>query len=241
MLAQLERLRAEGMQDSEAQDDLEQHEKAPGYSTDKMYVGNPYLAGANDLLKKFQEGKMRRRAADEKKANKEKMNMYATKRQEEEEAQHAKRQQIEDSWKNRDYALREQDQRSRARHREVMEGVAKQGRLDNQNYRMAKLAQQKQQPSEEDKTYNEMSKKITDPQQRLKFLANPRKHAHKLRNAKREPRGVLEHIMGAVGKKYRDPKSYELEEKGKTGSNIRKAGRSSLLHQARKLDKKRRR
>jgi hypothetical protein len=222
----LDQMTLGGMEDNSAQNAFDLFRKDRKPNDLSAYKAAPWAAALGDLMANERSRILQRRAEEEKKRNKENMFNYAKRREEqdrreaeEDRAEKMRKEARDQSWKEREFALKEADQRSRERHRATMEGIAQKRSIYDQDKR-------------ENRNYEKMADKISDPQERLRFLSNPRKYAPDIRTKKPGlVRGVLQDVGLAKG-----GNEYVLRRPGNTPNNINKAAsRKRKEEEARRL------
>jgi hypothetical protein len=225
----LEQMVLGGMEDDTAQQNLLAFQKNNQMSSLSSYKAAPWMAALTDFMTNHRQNKLQREANEEKKRNRNSMMEYAKKREEQEmreaeeaRAEKARKEAKEDSWKEREFQLKSADQRSRERHRATMEGIAQKKSIYKEQ-------------DQENKKYEKFADKITDPQEKLRYLSNPQKYASQLRQ--KQAGGIKGLWQGATGF-GKESNAYTLapsKPQRPTGQNIQNAGRAQLLSQARKI------
>jgi hypothetical protein len=217
-----------GMDDDSAQMEMLNFQKNKRMSDWKSYKAAPWASAFNDYMTAAQERRLLRNAQEEKKRNRNSMMEYAKRRDEEERreaeearAEKARKEARDESWKEREFQLKSADQRSRERHRATMEGIAQKKSIYDQD-------------KAQNKAYEKMGDKITDPQERIRYLSDPKRYASQLRQKKAGGlKGLIQNTTG-FGK---DSNAYTLvQPRSQKGNKIKSAGnRAQLLNEARKI------
>jgi hypothetical protein len=220
----LDQMMMDSETDTSAQDAFNLFSKDNRRNDLNAYKAAPIGAILGDLVKNENFRRLQKKAEEEKRRNKETLFNYARKREEqdrreaeEERAERARKEARDQSWKERDYALKEADQRSRERHRATMEGIAQKRSIYDQEKR-------------ENRNYEKMADKISDPQERLRFLGDPRRYAADLRTKKP---GLVKGILQDVGLS-KGSNEYTLR-RSNTPTNLNKAARRRKEEEARRL------
>jgi hypothetical protein len=180
-----------GLEDDTAQQNLQAFQKNNQMSSLGAYKAAPWISALNDFMANHRQNKLQREANEEKKRNRNSMMEYAKKREEEDRreaeearAEKARKEARDESWKEREFQLKSADQRSRERHRATMEGIAQKKSIYKEQ-------------DQENKKYEKLADKITDPQEKLRYMSNPQKYASQLRQ--KQAGGLKGLWQGATG------------------------------------------